>query len=223
MADTKRELMKRFHRLQLLLIFSLLGGSTWAIAATCPPEGKGGDPIANRLKNRGATPTSFQEMDVPQFLASFTPDMHTPKNRAEFTAPQKEAIEPREQEGIALTGYLLMVKQGAVAAANCEDKKRRDFHLWIGKIPEHYKDMAKKARAKAVIVEPTPLWQAQHPTWRLHNLEKLAKQGALVRISGWAFYNPEHPNEFGKTRGTLWEVHPVTKIEVWSGGGWREL
>jgi len=206
-----------------LLTIASMGVAAGVNAANCPPEGKGGDPIANRLKNREAAPTSFQEMDVPQFLASFAPDMHTPKNRAEFTAPQKEAIEPQEQKGIALTGYLLTANKGAVDAANCNDKKRRNFHLWIGKIPEHYKDLAKKARAKAVIVALTPFWQSQHPTWRLHDLEKLAKQGAMVRISGWAFYYPEHSDELGKTRGTLWEVHPVTRIEVWIGGGWREL
>jgi len=206
-----------------LLTIASMGAAAGVNAANCPPEGKGGDPIANRLKNRQAAPTSLQEMDVPQFLASFNPDMHTPKNRAEFTAPQKEAVELREQEGIALTGYLLMANRGTVDAANCNDKKRRNFHLWIGKIPEHYKDLAKKARAKAVIAELTPFWQAQHPTWRLQDLEKLAKQGAMVRVSGWAFYYPEHPDELGRTRGTLWEVHPVTRIEVWSGGGWREL
>src|SRR3977135_2943309 len=27
----------------------------------------------------------------------------------------------------------------------------------------------------------------------------------------------------GKTRGTLWEIHPVTPIEFWNGTGWQDL
>ena len=27
----------------------------------------------------------------------------------------------------------------------------------------------------------------------------------------------------GKTRGTIWEIHPVTKIEVYQGGRWIDL
>lgn len=215
--------MKHARWLWLLFIVSLWGVSTGATAAPCPPEGKGGDPIANRLKNRITAPTIFQEMDVPQFLASYTPNLRTSKNRGQFTVPQTQAIDPREQEGIALSGYLLMAKQAGKESANCDDKKRRDFHLWIGKIPEHYKKLAKADRAKAVIVQLTPLWQERHPTWRRRTLEKLAKQGAKVRISGWAFYDPEHPEDLGKTRATLWELHPVTKIEVWNNDRWQEL
>jgi len=215
--------MKHARAFRLLLIVSLLGFATGVTAASCPPEGKGGDPLANLQKNRDTAPTSFEEMDVPQFLARYTPDLHTPKNRAQFTAPQQQAIEPRELEGITLSGYLLMAKQGAVESANCNDKKRRIFRLWIARIPETHKKLAKVERAQAVIVEPTPLWQARHPSWRLRTLEKLAKQGAKMRISGWAYYDPEHPAELGKARGTLWEVRPVTKIEVWNNDHWQEL
>lgn len=69
-----------------------------------------------------------------------------------------------------------------------------------------------------MIVEPTPNMLSQHPSSRLHTLQQLARQGAKVRVSGWVMYDPEHPDQLDKTRGTLWEVHPVTKIEVWSGG-----
>ncbi len=30
-------------------------------------------------------------------------------------------------------------------------------------------------------------------------------------------------DQVGKTRATLWEIHPILKIEVWSGNRWREL
>jgi hypothetical protein len=44
-----------------------------------------------------------------------------------------------------------------------------------------------------------------------------------LRISGWLMLDTEHPDQLGKTRVTLWGIHPVTKIEVWSDQEWREL
>jgi hypothetical protein len=35
--------------------------------------------------------------------------------------------------------------------------------------------------------------------------------------------DPEHPEQLGKTRGTLWEIHPVMRIEVRRGGRWGDL
>ena len=36
--------------------------------------------------------------------------------------------------------------------------------------------------------------------------------------------DPEHMNHMHKYRQTLWEIHPVTRIEVFvKGTGWMEL
>jgi hypothetical protein len=215
--------MKRLRALRLLLIVSLSGLAMAATAAPCPPEGKGGDPLANLQKNRDTEPMSYQEMDVPQFLARHTPNLHTPRNRAHFAAPQQQGIEPGELEGIAVSGYLLMARKAKADSANCGDKKRRNFSLWIAKIPETHKKLAKVERTQAIVAELTPPWQARHPGWSLRALEKLAKQGAKVRVSGWAYYDAEHPEELGKTQATLWELHPVTRIEVWNSDHWQEL
>ena len=44
-----------------------------------------------------------------------------------------------------------------------------------------------------------------------------------VRISGWLFFDSEHGHDLGKRRTTLWEIHPITKIEVFKGGKWISL
>jgi len=37
-----------------------------------------------------------------------------------------------------------------------------------------------------------------------------------VRISGWLMLDPEHQDMIDEgLRSTLWEIHPITKIEVW--------
>ncbi len=78
-------------------------------------------------------------------------------------------------------------------------------------------------RSEAVVVEITPGWQAKQPTWTITALEKLAGDGKKVRISEWVMYDPEHPDKLKKTRGTLWEVYPVTKVEYLDGGAWKGL
>jgi hypothetical protein len=35
--------------------------------------------------------------------------------------------------------------------------------------------------------------------------------------------DPDHPNMVGSARGTIWEIHPITKIEVWKSGAWVDL
>jgi len=191
--------------------------------ANCPPEGDGGDIILNRLKNRVTEPSEYKEITVEQFLSEFTPNLNTPKNRNRFSEDQKNYVEPREQRGIALIGYILGAKQSGPESCNCHDPERRDFHVWIGAKKPSTRAEATAMRAESVVVEPTPAGQDGHNNWRLRILKKLASQGAKVRISGWAMYDPEHPDQLGKTRGTLWEVHPVLKIEVWNKGIWQEL
>ena len=44
-----------------------------------------------------------------------------------------------------------------------------------------------------------------------------------VRISGWLLLDPEHRNHLGKYRSTLWEIHPITRIEVMKDGSWVDL
>ena len=63
----------------------------------------------------------------------------------------------------------------------------------------------------AVVVELTPNIQDLHLDWG-ENLQELA--GKNVCITGWLLYDYEHHPQIGKTRGTLWELHPVTGIAL---------
>jgi hypothetical protein len=77
---------------------------------------------------------------------------------------------------------------------------------------------------KSVVIEVTPRVRAKHPVWTLANFQQLAREDTRVRISGWTMLDPEHPDEVHKSRGTIWEIHPVMKVEAaTAGGGWREL
>lgn len=214
------------HRSLIFIIaclLTLVPHTSTRAANDCPAEGDGGDALLNRLKNRTTQPPSFREMTVEQFVAALTPNLHTPRYRNRFSYAHRHYVDQREGQGVALVGHILDAKQSGPESANCHSQTRRDFHVWIGATQPDSPAAAKALRAQAVVVEPTPTGQEALKSWRLHILQRLAAQGAKVRISGWLFYDPEHPEQLTKTRGTLWEVHPVTKIEVWSGEQWREI
>jgi hypothetical protein len=62
----------------------------------------------------------------------------------------------------------------------------------------------------------------------------LATAGDTVRVSGWLMFDPEHWSQMWqysspadttgtKARITLWEIHPVTRMEVRRNGAWVPL
>jgi hypothetical protein len=216
----KDEHMKTLLRMTILLS-TFLPLPALSATDTCPPEGDGGDSVLNRLKNRSQPPASYQEMTVEQFLTEFASGIYTPRQRERFSWTQKRYIAPRESTGVMLVGYLLGARREAPEASHCHDPLQRNVRLWLGS--RRAASPAKRMRARAVILEVTPSGQQTHPGWRLRILQRLARQRAAVRISGWPLYNPEHPQELGLSRGTLWEVHPVTMIEVWRRGQWHAL
>jgi hypothetical protein len=85
----------------------------------------------------------------------------------------------------------------------------------------------------AVIVE-TPQLRQQHPNWTVSRLKpwtenvgsraNAAFNGQPVRIRGWLMLDPEHQDMINHgLLSTLWEIHPITQIEVFQGGQWVDL
>jgi hypothetical protein len=46
-----------------------------------------------------------------------------------------------------------------------------------------------------------------------------------VRVYGWLFYDDPHAGDgsVGTWRGTAWEVHPITRVEVFENGQWKSI
>lgn len=172
---------------------------------TCPAQGdatESGIRALNLLKNRTQAPDSYVPVTVSQLLAL--------------------PSDPQDARGIVLEGFIVAAKQAGPESANCHSQSEVDFHVSIGAEAATDPSAAQVARAQSVIVEPTP-WSQHTLGLHLRILQRLARDGARVRIYGWQMFDPQHPDELGRTRGTLWEVHPVTRIDVWSGGAWRPL
>ena len=79
------------------------------------------------------------------------------------------------------------------------------------------------AEATTIVVETTPRVRQSHKKWTLENLAPWVNTDAPVRISGWTLIDPEHANLLLKNRSTLWEMHPITKIEVYKDEQWVDL
>lgn len=153
----------------------------------------------NTLKNRTTAPTEMHAVTVADVLAYDDED-----------DPQLD------QTGVTLTGVLLNYHHEGPESPNCESETRKDYHIWIGAHGAATQKARNALRKASVVVELTPNIQDKHPDWasRLHEL-----RNRKVCITGWLMFDPEHPPQLHKTRGTLWEVHPITGIGTVSQDG----
>jgi hypothetical protein len=180
----------------------------------CPPAGDGGDRDLNILKNR--------EDDSPYYPAEFDavmaltwPRAVERRDRDKWSAQDRAEIERYEGLPIAVEGYLAGARESGPESTNCHGagKEFKDYHIWLTKNID-------EDRSVSIVVEPTPRLFAKHPGWRSNAFRKLVNDKTKVRISGWLMFDPEHPDQVGKTRGTIWEIHPVMQIEAWHEGRW---
>lgn len=183
----------------------------------CPPEGDGGDPALNRLKNR-ADSAAWMPATVDAVLALQWPRAIERRPRREWSDADSTTVAANEGTPVAVEGYFAGGKQEGPESPNCHgaDADFRDWHLWLSATPG-------RDRTRSVVVETTPVVRANHPEWTLEAIRALARDSARVRVSGWLMLDPEHPDQVGKTRGTIWEIHPILGIAVERDGAWVPL
>jgi len=214
-----------FSCVLLLSAFSgLIGAQDDTSFHGCPVAGDAtdssrADPALNRLKNRTEMPTAgFEKINFEDLAELEIPEGVSKKHRDQWPDQTLKAVEAQEKRAVQAVGFLVGVKLEGPESTNCHSAEpaERDFHLWFANSSDDDK-------SEAVVVEITPRIRSQHASWSRTNLKRLVTQGPRIRISGWIMMDPEHPDQVGKTRKTLWEIHPILKIEVFSGGRWREL
>lgn len=185
--------------------------------AGCPPDGDGGDRQLNVLKNRvdsaAWVPTPFASIVGLSWPVSVTRIF-----RAEWTRRDSVTVARNEDVPVSVEGYFSGAKVEGPEATNCHgaESKFRDWHLWLSANPG-------TDRRHSIVVETTPGVRALHPEWSMTKLHKLVRDSTFVRVSGWLMLDQEHPEQIRKTRGTLWEIHPVMKIEMRRGGRWAPV
>ena len=183
----------------------------------CPAEGDGGDPALNRLKNR-VDEGAYFPVQFDAFVEVPWPKAIERKNRDRWSSSDAAEIARYEGTPVAIEGYLAGAREEGPESPNCHgaDDNFRDFHVWLVKT-------AGDDRSHSIVVEVTPPVRARHTNWRTDLLGQMVKKKQRVRISGWMMLDPEHPDQVGKTRGSIWEIHPIMKIEVNQNGNWVDL
>lgn len=183
---------------------------------TCGPTGSALGNETNRLKNRVDVPSSYHKVSFEAFFK--LPDMHVPKDRSKWKQDDADELAKFEGVPISMTGYLVAIKPqngGSGETTNCKWTKysETDWHMALVEEPGQGEKLA-------VVVETTPRIRIKHKKWTEANLEPWLDSDLPVRISGWLMFDPEHRNHMGKYRKSMWEIHPITKIEVWKDDKW---
>jgi hypothetical protein len=164
-------------------------------------------------QNAGATVT------VQQLKALPTVPEPDGKMRADWPANLRDAITGHEGHAAVFNGYIVKAIAEGPESSNCGLPNPRDHDVHV-----YMTDSAgDRSVADAAIVEVTPRWRAVHPSWNADNLKAFA-DGTPVRLTGWLLYDQEHwPMIRSAERATLWEIHPVTRIQIYVKGGWVDL
>lgn len=161
----------------------------------------------NLLKNRYTFP---QESDFNREITL-----------QKIIAPGNDAERWNTSQAAEITGYIYDVKPGGVETCNCKTKdiEKRDTHI------EMVLNPMESGSTQRVIVEVTPrfrkIMQDKNINWTTRGIRD-AFLGRWVKVQGWMFFDTEHDDEAENTnpgrprnwRGTAWEIHPVTSMEV---------
>jgi hypothetical protein len=211
------------------ITFSTPSGTCSPPSATCGPDGDAsGDPETNHLKNRVDVPSGnhYHEVTFTAITSLAVPHVHT--TRKAWTAADRALaaaqITPFEGGAVSVVGFLVndhpsvgvKVEKAEKTNCGCTGAAEVDWHMPLA-------PAAGQLEKTSIVVEVTPRVRKDHPNWTTARLDPLVDASTPVRVSGWLMFDPDHPAHLGVFRATLWEVHPITKIEVQQGGVWKSL
>ncbi len=157
-----------------------------------------------RLKNRAAAPGP-QDFDPNVSLEAL---LRAGEDRGRWSESRAGRVE----------GYVVEVVEGGMEAANCFSYRERDLHIHVAARPG-------APKREWLVLEVTPRTRRQAfgrgQDWSADALRK-GLVGRRCRFEGWLLFDRAHaddsentaPGARGNWRGTAWEIHPVTSIEV---------
>ena len=151
----------------------------------------------------------------------FPRDQVMPKSLVRWSADQMAKIMQFEDIPVSAEGYIAKIRPqtGNRESTNCNAADAADTDGHVAFV-EHAGD----PEMSSIVVEITPRIRVRHPAWTQKNLRPWVNSRLPVRISGWLLFDPEHKNHLARFRQTLWEIHPITKIEVQrENGAWIDL
>ena len=206
--------------------------------SVCPAAGVGGDTETNRWKNRTDSAESYHEVSWSA-LATLEFPHNSKKHRSDWSTADLAEIGRSEGLPISVVGFLSGLRvetpgtRNGVAqkgeSTNCGENQetRVDWHMYLTAAPH-------ESHFRGIVIETTPRVRPFHTEWDTTRVKLAVAAGDSVRVSGWLMVDPEHWDQmYGylpgdtltvrKARITLWEIHPVTRIEIRRNGSWVGL
>ena len=202
----------------------------------CAETGDGGDADTNKLKNRVDIPANYHYVTWEAINNTAYPQ-GAPRSRADWKPNQLDQIAPFEGVSVAVEGYLYKVKVESSSPNAKKGGESTNCHAHLANdVDWHMPITAQNGQGEdvAIVVETTPRLRQLHPNWTVARLKPWTENigshanssfnGQPVRIRGWLMLDPEHQDMINSgLRSTLWEIHPITQIEVFQGGQWADL
>lgn len=191
----------------------------------CPFDGNGSDADQFTLKNRADYPATFKDVawkaiDELDFPGKSDGNYAKP-HRKDWIAQELAVIEPFEGIAVRVVGYIVAIKPqngGNGEGTNCNFNKVGDVDTHLALVAE-----AGDGEKTSIVIEWTPRFLKAHPNWTKSKLLPWLDSDNPVRVTGWLMVDPDHVNHLGKYRNTLWEIHPITKFEVYQDGQFVDL
>lgn len=184
----------------------------------CGPAGSQPDYVLNRRKNRVDT-SQYLPIDWKVVARLPFPRRVGYRFRNQWTAGETAAVARYEGAPVQISGYLVGYRLEVPEPPNCyaTDARGKDYHLWLSEV-------AHGRQKSSVVVEVTPRVRVSHPGWTEARLAALVETQAPLRVSGWLMLDQMHPEKVGGNRITLWEVHPIMRLD-WqdADGHWVSL
>jgi hypothetical protein len=134
---------------------------------------------------------------------------------ANWTAAARGRVFQPDDMPVSFVGFLSSADAAGAEPTNCGTRAGVDWHLWLGSQPH-------AQHILTFIAESTGRVRALERGFNLQQLRSFATQGSKIRITGWLMLDSEHP-EHPANRSTIWEIHPVTGIDVWTGNHWQQV
>jgi hypothetical protein len=184
----------------------------------CPPWGHGGDVEADLLRNRIDPATHPRVFTATQFLHLTWPGAVSRRAIPMARWSRSDRRKAFRYEGMAasLEGNLVAFDRlGPSEPTNCGGKAGYDWHFWIG-------TSYQAARKASIIAEATPRVRVREHGFDWKTFATLAGQAKKIRVTGWIFLDNDHHLD-DSDRATLWEIHPITRIDVWGKHGWSKV
>jgi hypothetical protein len=200
--------------------------------SACGLEGSGGAEAAqNKAKNdfcASGDPQATSFDDLKNLQAQVTSDTSINwgnRNTADRKKGPTTDRAPLEQMGegklVVVNGFVLIARQEGAESVNCgkvppATPPYHDIHISL--VPS----ADETSECNGIVVEMSP--HHRPAEWTAANVNKLGKAHLPVRVTGHLFFDSSHlPCDGGQAsagnpkRFSLWEVHPIYKLEVCTG------